>query len=175
LLTLSAALPVWKQSLTILPDGVDDPQWFNDCGETCLAMALAAVRGTPMSPGSIRANLGGPARSGLTNGTDLVNAAHYYHLKAHLEQFPASKLSGWITAWSILRKPTIVLGTWPTPGGVLHWLLTTGGSDKWYYINPWSGARSFLSWSDMEGLYAGEIVAIDEPVAYDMSKVAMPY
>src|SRR5712692_1871161 len=123
--SLTSALPVWRQSLIMLPNGVEDAQWFNDCGETCLAMALAAIRGTPVSPASIRANLGGPGRSGITSGNDLVAMARYYHLPAHVENAPPAALQAWLTTNAKLQRPSIVLGTWPTPGNVLHWMLTT--------------------------------------------------
>lgn len=175
MLALNAALPAWKQSQTTLPDGSLDPQWFNDCGETCLGMAIAALRGTPIGAGSIRANLGGIQRSGLTNGSDLVRAAAYYNVLATVEPVAPGDLELWLTNWSNAHQPSIVLGTWPTPGGVLHWMLTQSGGDRWYYVNPWSGGRSWLDWADVLPLYAGELVAIREPVAYDMYHVATPF
>src|SRR6266851_4227644 len=54
-------LPNWSQSNAFLPDGSRDSQWYNDCGETCVAMVIAGVWGCPVEPGAIRQRIHGVA------------------------------------------------------------------------------------------------------------------
>jgi hypothetical protein len=158
-----------------LPDGQKDPEWFNDCGETCVAMVVSAVHGTPISPASVRANIGGPQRPGLTDGVALRDALAFYNVAAHVETVGASAFPSLISHCCANAWPTIVLGTWPTPGKVLHWMLTTSAAGKWSYINPWSGQRSFLAWCAAVGMYAGIVVVADAHLHYDMSDEVLPY
>jgi hypothetical protein len=170
-----SALPAWCQQDVILPDGDYDPQRFNDCGETCVAEVVACVKGTPISPASVRANLGGPDRSGITNAQALVDALAFYGVKAHSESPDASQIQRVITHYTLLAQPTIVLGVWATPGSALHWMLTTGHEGTWQYNNPWNGHRSYLPWADMVNQYAKSIVVVDAQLHYDMSKESQPY
>jgi hypothetical protein len=169
------ALPAWCQNTILLPDGAHDPQAANDCGETCVAAIVACVHGVPISPGSVRAALGGPGRPGITNGSDLVQALAYYNVAAHLETPGGQELIGRISALAASGQPSICLGTWPTPGKALHWMLTTAGGPMWSYVNPWGGKRSWLSWDDVLALYAGELVVADAQLHYDMRNHAQPW
>lgn len=169
------ALPAWSQNAIVLPDGQPDPQHFNDCGETCVAAIVACTHGTPISPASVRAALGGPARSGITNGHDLVTALAYYSTASHLETLPAQQLPMRITALCAAGQTSIVLGTWPTPGKALHWMLSVTGGPFWTYINPWGGVRSWLAWDDVLRLYAGELVVSDAHCNYNMRDHPQPW
>lgn len=169
-----SALPAWSQQQIVLPDGNYDPQRFNDCGETCVAAIVSAVHGTPISPASVRANLGGPLRSGLTTGDDLVSMLAYYHVTAVAEMVPTAELQGFLTSYRNQKMPTIVLGRWPTPGNALHWMLTIGVVGQWQYINVWNGQHSWLSWEDTERYYAGQVVVATANLHYDMSHMPIP-
>jgi hypothetical protein len=170
-----SALPAWSQQQLTLPDGDYDPQRYNDCGEVCVAAIVSVVHGTPISPASVRANLGGPNRSGVTDGAALVAALAFYHVAALAASPSPAMLKAYVQHFTALHMPTIVLGTWPTPGLALHWLLTAQGTDMWHYINPWNGNHSFLPWPDMEKLYALQVVVATANPHYDMSKQPLPY
>lgn len=173
-LTLDA-LPAWSQRQAILPDGNLDPQAYNDCGETCVSMIVASVHGCPINPGSVRASIGGPSRGGLTSCLDLIQACAYYHLAAHC-QSDLARLS-WQNIMAVLasQRPVIMLGTWETPGGALHWLIATHiENDAIHYINPWGGVRSYMTHVQFNQLYANSCVVIDGHLHYDMSQHPMP-
>jgi hypothetical protein len=169
-----SALPAWGQLSGLLPDGQPDPQQFNDCGETCVSMVVASVHGCPVNPGSVRAAVGGPLRSGLTTGDDLVKMLAYYNVSAHLEVPGKAGVQGTLTGIAGAQRPAIVLGTWPTPGGALHWMVSTGVVERWSYINPWGGVHSFLEWDSMVALYAGQVVVVDSRLVYDMASHLQP-
>jgi len=170
-----SALPAWSQLLARLPDGSYDPQAADDCGETCVAAIVTAVHGTPVGPGSVRANLGGSGRSGLTTGEDLRAALAYYSTLAAVESPAATDLEGYLTSCSNRGFPTIVLGDWPVPGASLHWMATLGTSGSWQFMNPWGGVRSSMPWPDAMRLYRGSIVLVEAHVNYDKRSLAVPY
>jgi Papain-like cysteine protease AvrRpt2 len=173
-LTLDA-LPAWSQRQAILPDGNLDPQAYNDCGETCCSMVIASVHGCPVNPGSVRASIGGPSRSGLTTCTDLVQAFAYYHVDASCQSDRAAVAWKSIQAILATERPAIMLGTWPTPGGFLHWMIATAiEGTTIHYINPWGGVRSTLSQVEFNRLFAGSVVAVGAHLHYDMSQHPMP-
>jgi len=163
-----AALPAWIQQGVPLPDGQMDPQQYNDCGETCLAMIIAACTGVSLSPGSVRSSIAGTGRSGLTTGDDLVQMSEYYNLAAHVETPDAAGAWAVITAVTAAHRPVVMLGTWPTPGP-LHWMLATGISGgRISYINPWGGIRSWIDQPTFTAAYAGQLVVGDTHLLFDM-------
>jgi hypothetical protein len=170
-----SALPAWSQRQAILPDGALDPQAYNDCGETCCSMIIAGVHGCPVNPGSIRASLGGPSRSGLTTCLDLIQALANYNVASSCESERASLAWQSMKTLLAMDRPAIMLGTWPTPGGALHWMVATAivGAEI-HYINPWGGVRSTLSQQAFNLLYAGSVVAVAGHIHYDMSSHPMP-
>ena len=159
-------LPTWKQTGGVLPDGAVDPAQYNDCGETCVAMVIAAVKGVLLEPGYVRQQLGGPNRSGLTNANDLVTALLMSHI-------PATELSnnaseGWrqLMAHWALACPVIVLGNWLSPTS-LHWYLLSGyGAGVMKFRDPWTGTEVGLTQAQFAKLYNGSMVTIAEHCHY---------
>ena len=134
------ALPAWSQQQTELSDGESATQRYNSCGETCVAMVVAGVWGVPVSPDAIRGEIAGVDGNALTTGGDLVRGLRANNIAA------ADNGDAAADAWSRIAqagddgRPCMILGVWPTPGGALHWLLTTGvAGDNVNYINPCAG------------------------------------
>jgi hypothetical protein len=169
------ALPALNQLSAILPDGTLDPGAYDDCGETCVAAIVAAVHGTPISPASVRANLGGIRSSGLTTGDDLVTALAFYNVKAAVKTVSPAELQTALTEWNNLGFATIVLGEWPSPGNCLHWMLTTGVQGDWQFMNPWGGERQFLAWDAVPGLFRGQYVLVESGLHYNMRFMKQPF
>ena len=163
------ALPAWSQKTAYLPDGTLDPQAYNDCGETCVSMIVASVHGVAVGPGSVRANNGGVGRGGLTTADDLVRMLGYYNVAAHVASPAKEDLPKVLGALALSGQPAVVLGTWPTPGGTLHWMISVSNGPKWGYMNPWGGVRSWWDWANTQANYAGSIVVVDGHLHYDMS------
>ena len=167
-------LPIWKQSGGVLPDGATDPQQWNDCGETCVAMVVAAIRGVKVEPGYIRQQLGGTARSGLTTANDLRTALL-------MNNVPATELSndaaeGWrqLMAHWALACPVIVLGNWLNPGS-LHWYLLRGfGAGVMKFCDPWTGTEVGLTQAQFNHLYTGSMVAVAEHCHWVMTGSPTP-
>ena len=167
-------LPRWQQASGLLPDGNPDPEQYNDCGETCVAAVVASVHGVCLEPGAIRQMLGGPARSGLTTGDDLVVALKRCNTLA------VSYADDVSIAWQLVQSaekqafPTIVLGEW-SPPDALHWVLVTGLSAGGITVaNPWDGKIYPISWETFVRLYRGTVVEVQAHCHYDMSSVPTP-
>lgn len=168
------ALPAWSQQTAYLPDGTLDPAAYNDCGETCVSMIVASVHGVAVGPGSVRANNGGVGRGGLTTADDLVRMLGYYNVAAHVSSPAREDLPKILGALALIGQPAIVLGTWPTPGGALHWMISVSNGPKWGYVNPWGGVRSWWDWAHTQNSYAGAVVVVDGHLHYDMAAHSEP-
>ena len=167
-------IPAWKQTGGLLPDGRRDPQEDNDCGETCVAMVVAAVRGVAVEPGAIRQALGGTNRSGLTTPEDLVLALADNHVVAHIER--VDRRNGWmlLAACYGVAKPAIVLGYWLNLS-CLHWMLLVDKSPgQFMFIDPWTGGRHNLTMAQWDSLYAGAMVVVDDRPMYDSHLMPTP-
>jgi hypothetical protein len=169
-----AWLPSWKQTGGVLPDGQPDPQQYNDCGETCVVMAIAAIKGVSMEPGAIRQMLGGWARTGLTTGSDLAQALHDCNVSC------AATTLGGADAFQQAKNhwahamPMIALGEWLDPG-VLHWVVIWSWSPSFVgVIDPWTGTKRNISQGDFIRLFRGSLVVITEPCRYNMAMAAQP-
>ena len=153
-------LPLWKQSAGLLPDGSPDPQQYNDCGETCVAMVIAALTGVLMEPGAIRQQLGGSERSGLTTGTDLVTAFALNGVSASTAEHGASV--GWdvcVAAYG-QAEPAIILGNWLSPD-CLHWMLLDDKHPGYLtMIDPWTGTETPVTHARWAAQFAGSIVLV---------------
>lgn len=169
------ALPSWSQQNTVLPDGAFDPGRFNDCGETCVAMVVAACRGVAVSPGAVRAAIGGPGAAALTDAVDLVSMLRFYNVSADALYVGSAGLEAHLRALAVQGLGSIVLGLWPVPGGALHWMLTRGAASVWSYVNPWTGERSWWDWPNTRGAYRGQVVVIHDHYLWDMASRPMPY
>lgn len=154
------ALPAWSQLRMYLPDGLLDPQSANDCGETCVSAVVAVVHGVEIGAGSIRVAIHGMGGSGLTTGADLIRGLAHYNVRAIANNVPTAMLRVELQRIAASGRPALLLGTWPTPGNALHWLLVTGAEARLDYINPWSGIHSWLNWSDVQRFYAGQMVEV---------------
>lgn len=164
----AAYIPAWSQQDSIIPDGTEDVQRFNNCGETCVSMIVAGVWGTPIEPASIRQYLNGPGGSGLTDAWALVKALRYFSIKAHVETPAAADAFKTVVAAVGLQRCVIMLGKWPTPGLALHWMVAVAdGADVIQYVNPWTGARSYLGKDDWLEYYGGQLVVLDSHVHVD--------
>lgn len=127
-----------SQRLNLLPDGSPDPEWFNDCGEACVASVLLTLRGFMIPPGCLRAAEEGLKGPGLTNGPQLAHIATSIGLSAVYAAGSAS------AAWTIchhLRRVgryAVILGEWLSPGA-LHWLLAYEGDRELVWcMDPWN-------------------------------------
>ena len=165
-----------SQQAQTLPDGAEKDTWWNDCGETCASMVIEAVWGVNVPPDALRALYLGPRSDGLTTPTQLVDILHRNEVGAHADTWSKSDQISRISAHLETDRPVIALGRWPTPGGVLHWLLVTGVSGgSVYYINPWQGVRSYIEVADW-GVYAtGDYVVVDSHIHYDLDSGAIPF
>lgn len=161
-------IPAWSQSSADLPDGSRDPQWYNDCGEACCAMAIAGVWGCPVEPGAIRQWLVGPTGSGLTAGSDLQRALRNWSVKSHV--IVEDGTAAWNALQGVVKtqRPVIMLGLWPSANGALHWMIATGnGGDAVQFVDPLTGTRSYMSKADWLTLYRGQLVALDAHIHFD--------
>lgn len=169
-----AALPRWKQTGGLLPDGNLDPQQWNDCGETCVAGIVAAVHGVDVSPGDVRESLGGPQRSGLTTAVDLVTALQHFEVAASV------LATTWQNAWLRLRAqwvvamPVIMLGNWLSSSS-LHWVTMVGMEQGGVrVIDPYTGTERVMLQAEFTGKYAGFMVLVNAHLHYDKSATPTP-
>jgi hypothetical protein len=169
-----AWLPTWKQTGGVLPDGQPDPAQYNDCGETCVVMVIAAIKGVSMEPGAIRQMLGGWQRTGLTTGADLAQALQDCNISC------AETTLGGADAFQQVKNhwghamPMIALGEWLNPG-VLHWVLIWSWSPSFVgVIDPWTGEKRNIAQGDFIRLFRGSMVVVTEPCRYNMAKAAQP-
>ena len=167
-------LPLWCQTGGLLPDGRLDPQQYSDCGETCAAMVIAACRGVSVHPGDIRQQLGGNERSGLTSGSDLVQALAMNNVHSHLVSVDADHGWGELIACYGLAKPAIALGYWLNMSS-LHWmLLIDKATGVLTFVDPWTGMRTDRTAIQFKGQFYGSIVVVDDRCLYDVSEWDTP-
>lgn len=172
----TSALPAWSQQMVVLPDGVSADQRWNECGQTCISMIAAAVWGARISPDALRAAIRGVGGSGLTNGPDLASIGSYANVVLRSHDLGAADARAMVEAAAADGRPCVMLGTWPTPGGVLHWLLSTSTAPQGVsYINPWGGVHSSIPWSTFDSAYAGTIVECRAHLHVDASSWALPW
>ena len=149
------------QLAQVLPQGAERSTWYNDCGETCCAMVIRSARGVQVAPDSLREVALGDASNGLTTADSCVGILALSSIRA-TRVVPSG--NGWLDLLDTATKdgrPVLALGTWPTPGGVLHWLLVTStDADRVYYINPWGGVSSWLSKGDWASFHSNDYVEI---------------
>jgi Papain-like cysteine protease AvrRpt2 len=167
-------LPVWKQLGGLLPDGQPDPQQYNDCGETCVAMVVAAVQGIGLEPGYVRQQLGGPQRTGLTTSGDLALALATNRVSSR----PDAKCCR--AAWDALKVswgnalPVIVLGHWLNPAS-LHWMLLYGYDGvNFQFIDPWQGSIAIVDWARWSLQNAASQVFVLQHLHFDCSHESQP-
>ena len=167
-------MPHWKQTGGVLPDGQTDPQQYNDCGETCVAMVVAAVRGVAVSPGDIRQQLGGVKRSGLTTASDLVQALHLNHVRAHVETADAANAWMTLAGCYAVAKPAIVLGYWLSMA-CMHWMLLADKSPGVFvFVDPWTGEEISVALPQWNSRYCQSTVIVDDHLAYDAHNEPTP-
>ncbi len=156
------------QLIQSLPSGAETSTWYNDCGETCCSIVIRACRGVMVPPDVLRNTLLGSASSGLTSAADLVAILASAHVQSHSDSVPQDKVRQELTDSTQDGRPVIALGRWPTPGGVLHWLLVlyVDSQDVVHYINPWGGVRSYLSVADWLTYSTGEYVFVDSHMLF---------
>jgi Papain-like cysteine protease AvrRpt2 len=167
-------LPVWKQLGGVLPDGRPDPEQYNDCGETCVTMVLAAVRGVSLEPGYIRQQLGGTGRSGLTTADDLVQALAINDVESRSNALCCrAAWAALVQAWGN-ALPVIALGHWLSPTG-LHWMLLCGFNGAGFqFIDPWSGSIVTVDWARWSLQSAASQVYVQQHLHFDCRQVEQP-
>lgn len=167
-------LPLWRQTAGVLPDGSPDPQAANDCGETCVAMVLAALTGVLMEPGMIRQQLGGVGRSGLTTGNDLVQALAINHVTAVAQDYvPEGAWEACDTAWEH-GYPVIALGHWMSPD-YLHWMLLDNKVAQWLvFIDPWTGKEKQIDRPTFLAEFAATLILFGVAPRYNVRGVPTP-
>jgi hypothetical protein len=161
-------LPNWSQNQGVLPDGVPDPEHFNDCGETCVSMVVAGVWGCPVEPGAIRQWLHGPSGTGLTSPSDLVAMLKHWSVRSHVEQVSGINAFKRVAAVVNGHRPVIMLGSWEGLGTALHWMIAVGnGNETLQYIDPWDGARDYITKANWLSLEDGQLVVLDSHLHFD--------
>ncbi|HEV2461072.1 MAG TPA: hypothetical protein VGS80_22195 [Ktedonobacterales bacterium] len=158
------------------PDGSAALQRYNECGETLVASVVAAVWGVSASPDAFRAAVHGPAGSALTTAGDLVAMLAYANVLGTAHSGSVGELRLVVEAVTRDDRGVLLLGTWPTPGNALHWLLATGSdAGRLEYLNPWGGVRSWLLWPDVAPLFAGSWVQVAAHYHVDCSRRPLPW
>ncbi len=161
-------LPAWSQNAGVLPDGAIDPGHWNDCGEMCVSMCVAGVWGVPVEAGSIRQYLQGPSGSGLTDGDALRKALRYCSVKSHVLMVGGDSGFQAVVNSVLGARPVIMLGHWEGPGTALHWMIAVGnGAETIQYVDPWDGARAFITKAHWLELEAGQLVVLDSHLHFD--------
>jgi len=167
-------MPAWRQTGGLLPDGNLDPQQYNDCGETCCAMVIAAVRGIRVAPGELRQELGGVQRSGLTSPGDLVQVLAANHIQAHVESMDAANAWMLLAACYGTAKPVVVLGYWLNMA-CMHWMLLVDKAPaRFVFLDPWTASRREVTLAEWRGHYTQAVVVVDDHCYYDMSASPTP-
>jgi len=150
-----------------LPSGAETATWYNDCGETCCSMIVRAARGVYVAPDSLRVYLRGQGGNPLTDANALVQILNICKVGAHIEGWSGGEAINGMRAATADGRPVCALGKWPTPGGVLHWLLVYAvDSEKVYYNNPWGGVRSWIVTGEWEGYAADSYAVVDSHLLY---------
>lgn len=163
----ATALPVYGQLTQTLPESGPTTNWYNDCGETCCSMVVRAARGVYCAADELRVLLRGQGGNPLTNADDLVSILHICHIHAHTATWGSDAAISAMRQATQDGRPCLALGTWPTPGGVLHWLLVYAvDGEKVYYINPWGAVKSWLMLADWATYTANSYVIVDSHLLY---------
>ena len=161
-------IPGWSQQDEILPDGTEDAERYNNCGETCCAMVVAGVWGVPIEPAALRQYLHGPLGTGLTDSQALVKALHYCSVKAHEESVSGEAAWALILQTVASQRCVIMLGHWEGAGTFLHWVVAVSdGNEILQYVDPWNGSRSYFTHSQWSQLEAGQLVLLDSHIHFD--------
>lgn len=166
-------IPLYNQNNDPLPDGQQDPQHSNDCGEECASMLGAAYRPNLVLPaGQLRMLLRGNNWQGnaLTDGDDIVwILKNVFNIPSHTRRvdFTTSKIE--ITHALQSNMPVVYLGKWD--GDYLHWIIPfelTPNNDYpksglgFVSNDPWGGWLHQIDWDTAASLYGGQYVHVDE-------------
>jgi len=163
----TSALPVYGQLTQTLPSGSETETWYNDCGETCCSMIIRGARGVYVPADELRVLLRGQGGNPLTDADALVAILAMCNVKAHSCVWGVDAAIPYMQRATADGLPLCTLGTWPTPGGVLHWLLVYGvDTSKVFYINPWSATKSWLNRGDWASYSANSYVLVDSHLLY---------
>lgn len=153
-------VPTWNQLDDPLPDGSLAVMRAQECGEECVAMAVMAVHGVPLSADAVRALLRGATGAALTDGAALVEALLLCNVAASTDSADRDAVQERTTSALTNRRLILLLGYWVDPS-VLHWIcvvaIAPGGVDV---NDPWGGRRRHFSWTDLARLYGGQIVEV---------------
>lgn len=158
-------IPLYNQNNDPLPDGQQDPQHSNDCGEECASMLGAAYRPNLVLPaGQLRMLL----RSNNWQGNALTNAddicwilKNVFNIPCHPRyvDFDTSKIE--VIHALTSNMPVAYLGKWD--GNEEHWIIPHTLYNMGFVANdPWGGYLHTISWSDASLLYGGQYVHVDE-------------
>lgn len=157
--------PTWGQRADPLPDGRADPQAAVDCGEECVAMAIAELRGINLSAGCLRESLDGPNRSGVTTATDLSRLLRAFRVPSTAYELTRDQVPDYLVKANTNRHFSIPLGAW-VDSRFLHWVLVVGfNAHGAIYNDPWFGNRVSQSWEFMMERYHGPLLVLEESVS----------
>lgn len=152
--------PLWNQLNDPLPTGALPAQRYNECGEECVAMVIYAQHGVSVEADYLRWQLGGPSRSGLTDGADLVTLLARNNVPAQLVTLASAAMALRLQAITESGKSAIVLGDFDAPG-ILHWILVTRADSRGCGFNdPWGGVRKAATWADLVPHFDGQLVEV---------------
>lgn len=152
--------PVWNQLDDPLPTGTLPSLGYEECGEECCAMVIAAQHGVEVEADALRAQLGGPGGQALTSAGDLVKILGRNNVAAVAISPAVDDLAAVVQAAIGDGRAAVVLGHWLAPG-VLHWVLVTRADAAGCgYNDPWGGRRVVRDWADFRALYAGSVVEV---------------
>lgn len=154
------AYPLWNQLQDPLPDGSLPTGRYNECGEECVSMVLWRQHGVEVAADALRAQLGGPKRTPLTTGADLVKLLNHNHVAASSLNCEAVEAPNQIVAANAEGRGVIALGQWLQPT-ILHWILVIQ-SDRLgcTYHDPWGGVQRYKTWVEFRPMFAGELVLV---------------
>lgn len=168
-------LAVQKQTHQELPPGAETTTWWNDCGETCCSMIIRAARGVYCPPDVLRMQSLGVASNGLTGVYNVQDILSHNYVRSEIRYWDSTEYAHKLAAATADGRPVMALGRWPTPGGVLHWLLVTSvGGGQVRYINPWGGVRSWIDLADWHLYSSDQYIEVTDHMLFD-SEEDMPF
>lgn len=148
------------QNIALLPDGTFDPQHANDCGESCVASVVSALRGITVSPGCWREALGDFRRTGMTTAGDLQRLLVVPGLTSYADHSDAETQWGHLTNLRHYAAYSIILGSWLSTTE-FHWLLAyERAATVVWTMDPWTASYRPMGVQEFCELYAGVAVRI---------------
>lgn len=159
------AAPIWNQLDDPLPDGAQDPYRQYDCGEECVAMAVAACGGPTLPAYILRTLLGAVAGTKGTTGQQLVYLLKLLKIPAHVRTCDAqTAFVEWQHSYAA-RFLIVARGYW-VDIGYPHWVLIRRTDEGGITFNdPFGGQERWMSKADAQARYLGDYVHLDTVIS----------